>query len=65
MEFSKFLSFQIFTYLPKNYIQTSQIIPIKEICNNQFVTIFGIVTNVNFMPDRLIEKGGFSLIPSF
>jgi len=56
MEFSKLLSLQIFTYLPKNYIQTSQTTPIKEIRNNQLVTIFGIVTNINFMPDRLIAK---------
>jgi len=56
MEFSELLSSQIFTYLPKNYIQTSQTTPIKEICDNQFVTIFGIVKNVNFMPDMLIEK---------
>ena len=56
MEFSELLSSQIFTYLPKNYIQTSQTTPIKEICDNQLVTIFGIVTNVNFMPDMLIAK---------
>jgi len=56
MEFSELLSSQIFTYLPKNYIQTSQITPIGKICDGQFVTISGVVTNVDFMSDKLIAK---------